>query len=160
MKIIKELFDECCSTSPYLGAANSAAIVQWDIPIDAIEGKTYKITMRAINPDGYIATLTFPIKIPRTKLIKTKVVNNELIVTDKNSTLYGMKMKRHKGEDISKLKIRTVHYRDVWKKNVKYRAANDRVEKLVFIIDNMPNKLNIKTPKSLNTYAKRAELKV
>ena len=87
-----------------------------------------------------------PIKVPKTKPIQTKLVNNELIVTDKSSPLYGMKMKGHNGEDISEMRLRSVGYRDVWRKRVKKKSPEDVLERTVFILDNMSKKLDVKMP--------------
>ena len=128
--------------------------VEWKVPMDAEEGKTYNITAKFTDKEGTSTELTFPIKVPVTKLVQTKIENNELIVTDKNSNLYGMKMKGHNGEDISELKLRTVDYGDVWKKEIENKEPEDVVERTVFILDNMPEKLDVQMPKWLNSIDK------
>jgi len=131
--------------------------IKWNVPMD-IEEKTYTITTEATDIDGSTVEVSFDIKVPKTNLIETKIVNNELIVTDKNSNLYGMKMKGHSGEDISELRLRSVAYEDVWKKKVKKKNPEDIVERTVFVIDNMPEKLDMKFPEYINNYLKRREL--
>jgi hypothetical protein len=128
--------------------------VEWKVPMGAEEGQTYNITAKLTDKEGTSTELTFPIKVPVTKLVQTKIENNELIVTDKNSNLFGMKMKGHNGEDISELKLRTVDYGDVWKKEIENKAPEDVVEHIVFILDNMPEKLNVEMPQWLNTIDK------
>ena len=71
-----------------------------------------------------------------------------------------MKMKGHSGEDISELRLRSVAYEDVWKKKVKKKNPEDIVERTVFVIDNMPEKLDMKFPEYINNYLKRRELGV
>lgn len=149
MKITKKIVGESCLT-PSLGKGESGVVVRWDIPID-IEEKTYHITMKGIDKEGNTEEITFPIKVPKTKPIQTKIENNELTVTDKSSNLYGMKMKGHSGEDISNLKLRSVAYSDVWKKRVKNKKPENIVEKIVFIMDNMPNSLDMKAPNLFDT---------
>jgi hypothetical protein len=119
--------------------------VKWNVPIE-IEEKIYNITVKATDIEGNTEDITFPIKVPKTKPIQTKLVNNELTVTDKSSSLYGMKMKGHSGEDISELRLRSVEYGDVWKKRVKNRQPEDVVEQTVFILDGMPVALDVKMP--------------
>ena len=130
--------------------------IQWDIPMDAQEGKIYDITVKATDfrVNGKEKTITFPIKVPKTTPIQTTIVNNELTVTDKSSNLYGMKMKGHRGEDISELRLRSVEYRDVWKKRVENRLPEDVVKQTMFILDNMPKKLDMKMPTWMDTYDK------
>ena len=122
--------------------------IKWDVPMDAEEGKIYDITVRVAGSDGEKGEITFPIKVPKTKAIQTKLVNNELIVTDKSSNLYGMKMKGHSGENISELRLRSVEYGDVWKKK--------RVEKLkkyaAFIVYNKPPKVDFDFPELFSFY--------
>ncbi len=148
MKIANSHIVGGCSSTfrKYATYALDGIIVQWDVPIDAIEGKFYDIRVRAIDLKGQIKEISFPIKVRKTKPIQTEIINNELIVTDKNSTLYGMKMKGHSGEDISKIRLRSVEYRDVWRKGVKNKKAEDVVERIVFILDNMPKALDVKMP--------------
>jgi hypothetical protein len=134
-------------------------IIEWDVPMDAIEGETYEITVEVTDAKKRKGSITFPIKVPKTKSIQTEIVNNELIVTDKDSTLYGMKMKGHSGEDISELKLRSVDYGDVWKKFV-HQAPEDIAERIVFVMDNMPKALDVKMPEWMDTYEERRELKV
>jgi hypothetical protein len=131
--------------------------VQWDVPMDAKEGEIYKITAKATDPIGREKTITFPIKVPKTTPIQTKIENNELIVTDKNSLLYGMKMKGHNGEDISTLQLRSVNYRDVWKYNGKPLDTTKPIGHTVFVVDNMPEKLDIKFPPYMDTFDKRIQ---
>jgi hypothetical protein len=132
--------------------------VEWKVPMNAEEGKTYDITTRFTDKEGTSKELTFPIKVPVTKLIETKIENNELIVTDENSNLFGMKMKGHNGEDISELRLRSVDYGDVWKKKVKKEKPEDIVERTVFIIDNMPEKLDMKFPEYVDTIEEARKL--
>jgi hypothetical protein len=134
--------------------------IEWNVPMDAIEGKFYDITVRATDVDGSIKDITFPIKVPTTKPIQTQIINNELIVTDKNSNLYGMKMKGHSGEDISELRLRSVEYEDVWKKRVENRLPEDVVKQTIFILDNMPEALNIKMPEWMDTLEKVKTMRV
>jgi len=158
MKIIKHIIGESCLT-PYLGKGmSSGVVVKWDVPMDAEEGKSYNITVQGINKEGDVAEVTFPIKVPKTKPIQTTLVNNELTVTDKNSPLYGMKMKGHSGEDISELKLRSVEYGDVWRKKVKKKSPEDVVERIVFAIDNMPEALDVKMPEWMDTYEERIKI--
>jgi len=72
--------------------SRSARTIVWDVPMD-IEEKSYDITVEAVDTEGKKGRITFPIKVPKTKPIQTTLKNNELIVTDKSSPLYGMKMK-------------------------------------------------------------------
>jgi len=138
---------------PHIGGVN----VEWNVPMD-IEEKIYTITMKAVDLEGNTAEVSFDIKVPQTKIIPTKVVNNELIVTDKSSLLYGMKMKGHNGEDISSLKLRSVAYADVWKKKIKDKKPEDVVERTVFILDNMPDKLDVKMPEYMDTFKERINI--
>ncbi|PTB83908.1 hypothetical protein C9926_00530 [Sulfurovum lithotrophicum] len=120
--------------------------VQWDIPMDAIEGKIYNITAKATDPKGREKTITFPIKVPKTTPVPTKLVNNELIVTDKNSLLYGMKMKGHNGEDISVVKLRYVAYDDIQEHPSNQYEVDHKLKYTAFIIDNKPPQLDIDLP--------------
>ena len=126
-------------------------IIEWDVPMDAIEGQIYDITVEVTDDKKRKGSVTFPIKVPKTKAIQTEIVNNELIVTDKDSTLYGMKMKGHSGEDISELKLRSVDYGDVWKKK--------KVEKLkkyaAFIVYNKAPKIDFDFPELFSFYKYR-----
>ncbi len=131
--------------------------VLWNVPMD-IEEKTYAITMKATDFTRNEGTLSFDIKVPKTTIISTKIENNELIVTDKNSNLYGMKLKGHNGENISNLILRSVDYTDVWKKEVKNKSLQNTVERTVFIIDNMPEKLDLKFPEYIDNYQKRRNI--
>ena len=153
MKIVESHSVGGCTSTfrKYVRYALDGIIVQWDVPMDAIEGKFYDIRVRAIDLKGKIKEISFSIKVPKTKPIETKLVNNELIVTDKNSSLYGMKMKGHNGEDISKIRLRSVDYRGVWKKRVKNKKAGDVVERMVFILDNMPLAIDMKAPNLFDT---------
>ncbi|HIP29111.1 MAG TPA: DUF5011 domain-containing protein, partial [Sulfurovum sp.] len=137
--------------------SRSATTVVWDVPMD-IEEKTYNITVEAIDTKGKKGNITFPIKVPKIQAIQTKIVNNELIVTDKSSNLYGMKMKGHSGEDISELRLRSVAYDDVWKKRVKKESPEDVVERTVFVLDNMPEALDVKMPEYMDTYSERINI--
>ena len=120
--------------------------IQWDVPRDAQEGKSYDITVNVKKYKTREKTITFPIKVPKTKPIQTKLVNNELIVTDKNSNLYGMKMRGHSGEDISKMRLRSVAYRDVWKKKIKKWLKNSTQNYYSFIVYNKPKQADIDLP--------------
>ena len=131
--------------------------VLWEVPID-MEEKTYTITMKAKNDIGEETEISFPIKVPKTIPIQTEIINNELIVIDKNSLLYGMKMKGHNGEDISNLKLRSVDYEDVWKHNEIALDKNKKIEHIVFVVDNMPENLDIKFPEYMDTFEKRINL--
>lgn len=131
--------------------------IEWDVPMD-IEEKTYTITMKATDLEGNKGQISFDIKVPKTTIIPTKVKNNELIVTDKNSNLYGMKMKGHDGENISNVTLRSVAYADVWKKHIKKKNPEDIIKRTVFVIDNMPEALDVKMPAWMDTYAKRINL--
>lgn len=131
--------------------------VLWDVPMD-MEEKTYTITMKARNSIGEEAKISFPIKVPKSISIQTKIVNNELIVTDKNSFLNGMKMKGHNKEDINNLKLRSIIYEDVWRYNAIVLDKNKKVEHLVFVVDNMPEKMDIKFPAYMDTFKKRINL--
>jgi hypothetical protein len=123
-----------------------------------IEEKIYTITTKATDVNGNTAEISFDIKVPKTKTIQTEIVNNELIVTDRNSTLYGMKMKGHSGEDISELRLRSVDYGDVWKLPLQNLEPDDVVEKTIFIIDNISPKIDIKLFKDIDTHEKRLKL--
>lgn len=131
----------------------SATAIVWDVPMD-IEEKTYNITVEAIGKEGKKGTITFPIKVPKTNPIQTEITNNELIVTDIASNLYGMKMKGHHGEDISQMKLRSVAYEYVWKKRVKNKQPRDVVKHIVFILDNMPEALDVKMPEWMDSTEK------
>ena len=127
----------------YLGKGKSSGVVvKWDVPMDAQEGKIYNITVKGIDKKGDTAKTTFSIKVPKTKPIQTTLKNNELIVTDKSSPLFGMKMKGHSGEDVSNVRLRSVEYGDVWK-------ARGKGKHTVFVIYNKPPKLNIDLPDDL-----------
>jgi len=52
------------------------------------------------------------------------------------------------------LKLRTVDYGDVWKKEIENKEPEDVVERTVFILDNMPEKLDVQMPKWLNSIDK------
>lgn len=116
--------------------------VLWNVPMD-IEEKIYTINMKATDFARNEGTLSFDIKVPKTTIISTKIENNELIVIDKNSNLYGMKMKGHNGEDVSQIKLRSVNYTDVWKYIPKDWQKGKQLEYIVFIIDNKPPQLDI-----------------
>jgi len=131
--------------------------IQWNVPMN-IEEKIHNITVEARDIEGNIGKITFSIKVPKTKLIETEIINNELIVIDKTSTLYGVKMKGHSGEDISDLKIRTVDYFNVWRKKVKSKKPEDSIQRVIFILDNMPNLLDMKMPKYLDSIEKARSL--
>lgn len=147
MKILKEIQSE--------GIPPFGIVVQWDVPMDAIEGQEYNITAKAIHTKGKEKTITFPVKVPKTTPIQTEIINNELIVTQKDSPLFGMKMKGHKGEDISDMKLRSVGYEDVWKKYAKPLDATKPIVYTVFVIDHMPEKTDIKFPPYMDTFEKR-----
>ncbi len=131
--------------------------VRWDVPMN-IEEKIYNITVQSTDLEGNKRQIQFPIKVPKTSVIQTEIINNELIVTDQKSPLYGMKMKGHNGEDISNLKLRSVNYLDVWKKKSQKLDLTKEIKYTVFIIDNMPEKLDIKFPKYMDTFEKRIKL--
>ncbi len=120
----------------------SCRLLVWDIPMDIEENRRYKVTIEATNPDKHKERTTFYIKVPKTFPIQTKLVNNELIVTDKRSPLYGMKLKGHNKEDVSKVRLRGVRYEDVWK-------AKGKGVHTVFVIYNKPPKLDIDLPGDL-----------
>ena len=131
--------------------------IKWKVPMD-IEEKVYTITVKGKYKDGVEGEISFLIKVPKSNIIESEVVNNELIITDKSSTLYGMKMKGHSGEDISKLKIRSVAYADVWQHKVKNKAPEDVVTQTVFVLDNMSDKLDVKFPEYIDTLEKRTKV--
>jgi len=131
--------------------------VQWDVPMDGEEGKIYTISMKAEDGE-YASEISFPIKVPKTRKIATKIENGELTITEQNSPLFGMKFKGHDGEDISDLKLRRVDVGDVWKKHIKKESLDDVVEKIVFIIDNIKAPLDMKFPKYLDNYEKRIQI--
>lgn len=131
--------------------------VEWSVPMD-IEEKIYTIVMKATDLENNTAEVSFDIKVPTTKIIPTTIANNELIVTDKNSPLFGMKMKGHNREDISNMKLRSVEYEDVWKKKLKGKQPEDTIERMVFILDNMPEALDVKMPEYMDTYKKRINI--
>lgn len=143
MKILREIQSE--------GIPPFGMVVQWDVPMDAIEGQEYNITAKAIHAKGKEKTITFPIKVPKTTPIQTEIINNELTVTQKDSPLFGMKMKGHKGEDISGMKLRSVGYGDVWIKRMENKAPEDVIEHSVFIVDNMPESLDVKMPEYMDS---------
>ncbi|GIU01267.1 hypothetical protein TSL6_17730 [Sulfurovum sp. TSL6] len=132
--------------------------VLWDVPMDAEEGKIHVITARATDTKGRQSTIDFQIKVPTTSLIAIEIVSNELRVTDKRSALYGMKMKGHNGEDISTLRLRSVDYKDVWKHYAEPLDANKEIEHIVFVIDNMPEMIDIKFPSYMDTFEKRINI--
>ncbi|NOR56049.1 MAG: DUF5011 domain-containing protein, partial [Sulfurovum sp.] len=154
MKIIEdyEALDNTGGT-PCIAGVN----VEWNVPMD-IEEKIYTIVMKATDIEGNTKEVNFDIKVPTTKIISTLIVNNELMITDKNSSLYGMKMKGHSGEDISNLVLRSVAYSDVWKKELKEKQPEDVIERTVFILDNMPEALDVKMPEYMDTYKKRINI--
>ena len=131
----------------------SGVDIEWKVPLD-IEEKQYDIFVKAVGKDGRTGEISFSINVPKTTLIQTEVKNNELIVTDQNSRLFGMKMKGHNGEDISSLELRNVSYRQLWKKDVKTELG-DVVEYVPFVIQNMPSKLDIKMPEKLDSFSER-----
>ena len=63
-----------------------------------------------------------------------------------------MKMKGHSGEDISELRLRSVAYEDVWKKKIIPLDKNKDIEQIVYIIDNVPNQLDIKYPNYMSSF--------
>ncbi len=128
------------------GVPPYGVIVQWDVPLDAEEGKFYTVTAKATNTQGKVKTITFPIKVPKTKPIQTTLKNNELIVTDKSSPLYGMKMKGHSGEDVSNVKLRSVDYEDIQEHPSNQYEINHKLKYTAFIIDNKPPQLDIDLP--------------
>lgn len=136
----------------------SAISIIWDIPMDIEEEKIYNITAEVIDRKDKMGSVTFPIKILKTTPMQTEVINNELIVTDKNSPLYGMKLKVHDGGDISNVKLRSVEYGDVWKLRVKNKKKGDIVQRVVYVIDNMPDAVDLKFPEYDNTLEKAKEL--
>lgn len=117
--------------------------LQWDVPMDIEEGKLYPITVEAEDNNREKAQVKFEIYVPRTTIIPTQIINNELIVTDKSSPLYGMKMKGHNGEDISQMKLRSVKYEDVWKHYPSQWEVNKKLMYTAFIIENKPPELDI-----------------
>jgi hypothetical protein len=133
--------------------------IEWNVPMK-IEEKIYTITMQAIDVEGNKAKISFPIKVPKTKPIQTELINNEWIVTDKTSHLYGMKMKGYNGKDISNLKLRSVEYRDIWKKNSKWEREGKNVIYNSFIVYDKAPKVIFELPKK-NTpfykYSKRGQ---
>jgi len=120
--------------------------VQWDVPMDAVEGKTYNITAKATDPKGREKTITFPIKVANTTTVQTKLDNNEITVIDKNSLLYGMKMREHNGEDVSHVKLRYIAYEDIQKHPSNQYEIGHKLKYTAFIIDNKPPKLDIDLP--------------
>ena len=120
----------------------SCRTLVWDVPMDIEENRRYKVTIEATNPDKHKEQTVFYVKVPKTTPIKTELRHNELIVTDKRSPLYGMKLKGHNGEDVSKVRLRSVRYEDVWK-------AKGKGTHTVFIIYNKPPKLDIDLPGDL-----------
>ncbi|SFV71068.1 hypothetical protein MNB_SV-13-1837 [hydrothermal vent metagenome] len=87
MKIINKLRQGNGCLNNYTGdKGKSALYIQWEIPMDIEEGKIYKITVKGIDKEGYVEEISFPIEVPKTKPIQTKIINNELIVTDKAQT--------------------------------------------------------------------------
>lgn len=131
--------------------------ILWDVPMD-MEENIHTITMKATDFKGNKGQVNFLIKVPKTTIIPTKIVNNELIVIDKNSNLYGMKLKGHNGEDISNMQLRSVEYADVWKRKIKNKVPEDSVERTVFMIDNMPLELDVKFPDYIDSYEERRNL--
>lgn len=117
--------------------------VLWNVPMDAEEGKIHMIQAKAKDKKGRKSTIAFEIKIPHTRFISTEIMNNELMVTDKNSMLYGIKMKGHNGEDISTLRLRSVDYKDVWKHYPSQFEVDKKLTYVTFIIENKPAKLDI-----------------
>jgi hypothetical protein len=137
--------------------SRSATKIIWDVPMDAVEGKIYNITAEATNTEGKKGSITFPIKVPKTKPIQTTLINNELIVTDPDSPLNSMKMKVHEGSegDISNVRLRSVEYGDVWEYDTEALDVSKPVTFTVLVIDNMPNRLDIKFPSYMDTFEKR-----
>lgn len=117
--------------------------LQWDVPMDMEEGKLYPITVEAEDRDGNKAQVNFQIKVPNTTIIPTQIINNELIVVDKSSPLYGMKMKGHNVEDVSYMKLRSVKYEDLWKHYPSQYEANKKLMYTAFIVENKPPELDI-----------------
>ncbi len=138
--------------------SKSAKSIIWDIPMDIEEDKTYNITAEVTDEEGKKGSVTFPVKVLKTTPIQTEVKNNELIVTDKNSPLYSMKLKVHNGGDISNVKLRSVEYGDVWRLPVKNKKEGDVVQRVVYVMDNMPDAVDLKFPEYDNTLEKAKEL--
>ena len=67
-------------------------------------------------------------------------------------------MKGHSGEDVSKVRLRSVEYGDVWRKRVKHKKPEDVVERIVFVMDNMPEALDVKMPEWMDTYNERINI--
>jgi hypothetical protein len=137
-----------------------AVDIAWNIPMD-IEETTHTITVEGIDKvSGERGEVRFDIRVPKTREVKTKIENNELIVIEKNSPLYGMKMRGHSGEDISKLKVRTVDYLDVWREHKRKPLHVDKeIEYIVYIVDNLPKQLDIKQPPFMDDFETEREPK-
>jgi len=120
--------------------------IVWDVPTDIKEGEYYDITLEAVDDTGYVQRITFPVKVPKTTPIQTEVKNNELVVIDKTSPLYGMKLRGHNGEDISNVKLRSVGYEDVWNYHKKSYEQGYELKYIAFTIDNKPPKTDIDLP--------------
>jgi hypothetical protein len=71
-----------------------------------------------------------------------------------------MKLKVHEGSqgDISKVRLRSVAYEDVWKHYSKRLDASKPVEHVVFVIDNMPERVDVKPPHWMDKASKRIKL--
>jgi len=132
--------------------------IEWKVPLD-IEEKRHLITIQAEDIEGKVGEMEFEINVPKTTLIQTEVINNELIVTDTTSRLYGMKMKGHNGEDISAMQLKSVDYKQLWRKSVK-TDPGDVVEYIPFVIENIPAKIDIKFPEYMDSYEERIALGV
>ena len=136
----------------------SGAMFEWTIPENTPAG-FYDVTIKAVDIEGRTGEISFKIKVPKTTLIQTKVENNELIVTDTTSRLYGMKIKGHNGEDVSQMKLKAVDYLDV-KRKFAPKKINDVVERNVFIIENIPTLIDIKFPAFMDTFDERNKLRI
>ncbi len=153
MRIKRTIRGESFLTPPLLWGASGAWIV-WDVPMDAKEGKVYSVTVKASDPTGRSKTVTFPIKVPKTYPIQTALKHNELIVTDKDSPLYGMKLKGHNGEDVSKVRLRSVRYEDAPSHSAQPLDATKPIDHIVFVVDNLPEKIDIKFPEWMDEFEK------
>ena len=130
------------------GAEVEGVDLEWKVPLDMQEGR-HLVTVQAKDIEGKTGEITFEITVPKTTPIQTEIKNNELIVTDTSSRLYGMKMKGHNGEDISSMRLESVDYRQLWRKRIKLDAG-DVPEYVPFVIYNKPPQLDIDFPEYSN----------
>ena len=152
MKIIERYYPDTVKTPNELSGVD----IEWKVPADMSAG-IQNITVSAKDADGKEGSVTFGIEVPKTRPIQTELKNNELIVTDPNSLLYGMKMKGHNGEDISNMELRSVDYKQLWRKRIKL-GADDVPQYVPFVMYNMPEKLDVKFPEYLDSVEKAKNL--